>query len=199
MAKLYFRYGAMNAGKSAILLQVAHNYEEKNLKVLLIKSAVDTKGENKIISRIGISRNVDILLDRQESLCESQYLKQIKLANCILVDEAQFLTSKQVWELWHITKELDIPVICYGLRTNFKSELFEGSKRLMELSDELEEMATICSCGKKARFNARVINNVYVRSGEEVEIDNTHNIKYDSLCAECYIKKVEKLNLFKNK
>ena len=107
-----------------------------------------------------------------------------------MVDESQFLSEKQVEELWLITKKCDIPVICYGIKTNFQSKLFEGSKRLLELSDELEELATICSCGQKARFNARIINGKYVTVGDNIEIDNNEKIKYESLCGICYIKKV---------
>ena len=190
MSKLYFRYGAMNAGKSAALLQTAYNYKEKNKKVILIKPKLDTKGGNKITSRIGISSDVDILLGFGESLNKPKYKKIIKNSDCILVDESQFLSEKQVEELWLITKKCDIPVICYGIKTNFQSKLFEGSKRLLELSDELEELATICSCGQKARFNARIINGKYVTVGDNIEIDNNEKIKYESLCGNCYIKKV---------
>lgn len=147
MAKLYFRYAAMNAGKTTGLLQVAHNYEENGMKVILLKSEIDTKGDRRLVSRLGISRTVDILLNENDSVFT--YIDEIKRANCILVDEAQFLKVKQVDELWYISKVLDIPVICYGLRTDFKSNMFEGSKRLLEVSDELEELVTICSCGKK--------------------------------------------------
>lgn len=192
MSKLYFRYGAMNAGKSAGLLQVAHNYKEKNKKVILVKSKTDTKGDNKIVSRIGIPMIADILLDINDSFFSTKNHNLIKDADCILVDESQFLTKKQIDELWYITKKLNIPVICYGIKTNFQSNLFDGSKRLLELSDEIEELPTICACGGKARFNARIVNNVYVYDGESIEIDNQENIKYESLCGKCYIEKVLK-------
>lgn len=192
MAKLYFRYGAMNAGKSAILLQVAHNYKEKNKKCIIIKPKIDTKGENKIVSRIGLSSPVDILLGIDESLFNIQNQQIIKDSNCIIVDEAQFLSTKQVDDLWIITKQFDIPVICYGLRTNFKSNFFIGSKRLMEVADEIEELVTICECGKKARFNARIINGEYINDGESIVIDDNDSVKYESLCGKCFVQKVLK-------
>lgn len=192
MSKLYYRYGAMNAGKSTALLQVAHNYQEKGMNVVLIKSKIDTKGANKIISRIGIEAKVDILLDINDTLFREENLELIKKAKCILVDESQFLKEQQIEELWYITKQLDIPVICFGIRTDFLGKLFEGSKRLMELADEMEELPTICACGDKARFNARIVGNNYVTSGSTIEIDNNSNIQYESLCGKCYIKKVLK-------
>lgn len=192
MAKLYFRYGAMNAGKSTALLQVAHNYQEKAMNIVLIKPKIDTKGGDKIISRIGISAKVNILIDFSDTLFRKENLELIKKAKCILVDESQFLKEQQIEELWYITKKLDIPVICFGIRTDFLGKLFEGSKRLMELADEMEELPTICVCGDKARFNARKLNNNYVTSGSSIEIDDNSSIQYESLCGKCYITKVLK-------
>ena len=187
MSKLYFRYGAMNCGKSSALMQVAHNYEENDKKVIVIKSSIDTKADNKLSSRIGLEREVDILLDEKESL--EKYYDQWENISCILVDEAQFLTKKQVEELWIASKLYDIPVICYGLKTDFKSNLFEGSKRLLELADEIEELVTICSCGNRAKFNIRYINNKYTEEGEEVLIDgSTPNVEYKPTCGKCYMK-----------
>ena len=160
MAKLYFRFGAMNCGKTTALLQVAHNYEEKGMNILLIKPKIDKKGDNKIVSRLGIDRKVDILVDTDESLKNILKLDNI---SCILVDEVQFMSKAQIKELWIIAKTKDIPVICYGLKTNFKGKLFEGSKAVIELADELEELITICKCGKRAKFNARVVNGKFVR------------------------------------
>ena len=184
MSKLYFRYGAMNCGKTTSLLQVAHNYEEKGMKVLIIKSSIDKKGNKKIVSRLGIERDVDILLKPNEKL-------SIKLSNidCILVDEVQFMKSKQITDLWIMSKLNDIPVICYGLKTNFKGKLFEGSKTLLELADELEELYTICRCGKKAKFNARIENGKFIKEGNEVAIDNI-DANYEPLCGKCYIENV---------
>lgn len=189
MAKLYFRYGAMNSGKSSILMQVAHNYEENNMKVLVIKSVIDTKASNKLSSRIGLEREVDILLGKDESLVS--YYKNINgIVNCILVDEAQFMNENQIEELWYISKMFDIPVICYGLRTDFKSNLFPGAKRLMELADTIEENSTICECGKKAKFNARFDNGEFTLDGESVVIDGAFkDTVYKPMCGKCYLKK----------
>lgn len=187
MAKLYFRYGAMGAGKSTMLMQVAHNYEEKGLNVLVVKSVVDTKGEDRLVSRMGIERKVDVLLKNSDILSKVTNFDNI---SCILVDEAQFLNKKQVEDLWYISKKFDIPVICYGLKVNFKGEFFTGSKRLMELSDTFDELITICKCGKKARFNARKVNGIYTLIGDDVVIDGTKNIGYEALCGKCYLEKV---------
>lgn len=187
MAKLYFRYGAMNCGKTTVLLQVAHNYEEKGLNVIVVKPSVDKKGGDNLVSRLGIERKVDILLKPNEKLKNLINLEDI---NCILVDEAQFLEEEQVKELWMITKLYGIPVICYGLRTTFRGNFFVGSKTLMELSDELEELVTICRCGKKAKFNVRKVNGKIVSDGEDVAIDGFDNVTYESMCGKCYINKV---------
>ena len=191
MAKLYFRYGAMNCGKTTVLLQVAHNYEEKGLKVIVIKPSVDKKGGKNIVSRLGIEREVDVLLNPEDKINELINLNDL---NCILVDEAQFLQPKQVKELWMIAKLYDVPVICYGLRTTFKGEFFIGSKPLMELADELEELVTIYECGKKAKCNVRKVNGKIVSDGEEVAIDGFDNVTYESMCGKCYIKKVLGIN-----
>lgn len=196
MSKLYFRYGAMNCGKTTALLQVAHNYEEKNLKVIIVKSKVDTKGEDKIVSRLGVERKVDVILNQDEILTLKYDLSDI---SCILVDEAQFLNNKQIEDLWKITKLKNIPVICYGLKVDFTSHLFEGSKRLIELADVLEELITICSCGKRAKFNARKINNKYTLTGKEVMIDTVDDCTYEPLCGKCYIEKVLKEDKYENK
>ena len=191
MANLEFRYGPMNSGKSMAVLQMAHNYEENNKKVILVKSVVDTKGGDYLVSRIGPKRKVQIKLLKSETLLNDKYKSYIEDANAILVDEAQFLTKKQVDDLWYIAKNMDIAVICFGLKTNFKSEMFEGSKRLFELSDKFKELETICSCGTKARFNARKINGKYVFDGDECIIDGEDNkIEYVPLCGRCYLNKV---------
>lgn len=189
MSKLYFRFGAMNCGKTTALLQVAHNYEEKGMNVIVIKSEVDKKGDKNIVSRLGVEREVDLLVAPNEKILDNIKLDNI---NCILVDEVQFMPKEQVKELWMITKLKNIPVICYGLKTNFKGELFEGTKAILELADELEELATICKCGKKAKFNARLINNKYVYDGDEVAIDGI-DAKYEPLCGKCYLNKVLKI------
>lgn len=195
MSKLYFRYGAMNCGKSTTLMQVAHNYEERDMKVKVIKPSVDTKGQSKITSRLGISREVDYLIKKDDTLKE--YLKKISKENvsCVLVDEAQFLGKEQVDELLLFTKKYDVPVICYGLRSDFKTCLFPGSMRLFEVADVIEELITICRCGKRAKFNGRKVNNEFVVSGDQVAIDNENNVTYESLCGKCYMEKVLNIKL----
>lgn len=191
MAKFHFRYGAMNAGKSTILLQTAYNYEEKGKKVILLKPSVDTKGDEKIVSRIGLERKVDYLIGDNDSII-SKLGDNISSFSCILVDEAQFLKRKQVDELFYISKIIDIPVIAFGLRTDFKSNGFEGSIRLLELADALEEMPTICRCGKKARFNARKVDGKFTFDGDSIVIDDNSAVEYESLCGTCYIEEQEK-------
>jgi len=190
MSKLYFRYGAMNCGKSLALLQVAHNYEEKGMKVLVIKSSIDKKADDRVSTRLGIERKVDILINEKESILKHINFEKI---SCILVDEAQFLTPNQVKELWLITKLKNIPVICYGLKTTFQGTLFTGSKPLLELADIIEELITVCSCGQKAKFNARILKGKYVKEGNEVAIDGI-DASYEPLCPNCYIEKVLGIN-----
>lgn len=187
MSKLYFRYGAMNSGKTTALLQVAHNYEEKGMRVLLMKPAIDTKGDNLIVSRLGISRPVDVLLTKEDTIIK--YLPDIDIPlGAIIIDEAQFLTPEQVNELYFITKALNIPILCYGLRCDFQMKGFPGSTRLLEIADSLEELKTICSCGKKATQNLRLVNNKPIFEGEQISIDNQDEVKYDSVCGDCYLK-----------
>ena len=188
MAKLFFRFGAMNCGKSTALMQVAHNYNENQKKVIIIKSSIDTKADDRISSRIGLERKVDILLEPDDTL-EPDHDKWNQDISCILVDEAQFLKERQVEELWMISKMYDIPVICYGLKTDFQSHLFEGSKRLIELADELDELTTICECGHKAKYNARFVDNQFTLEGEEILIDGSFkNVEYRPMCGKCYLK-----------
>jgi thymidine kinase len=189
MSKLYFRYGAMNCGKTTLLLQVAHNYEERGMKVIILKPKVDTKGRGNIITRIGLKRKVDHLVDVHENLGE--YLNSLpKDIVCILVDEVQFITRDQIDELFMFTKLKDIPVICYGLRSDFKTMAFPGSLRLFEIADVMEELYTICRCGKRAKFNARKINGEFTSSGDQVAIDGENEVEYESLCGKCYLEKV---------
>ena len=192
MAKVYFKYGAMNCGKTTALLQTAYNFEEKGKSVAIIKSSIDKKGDNNIVSRIGLKRKVDYLIEPDMIIKNTINFKNL---DCILVDEAQFLTRDQVVELWIIANLYDIPVIGYGLKTNFQGELFEGSKAFIELSDDLEELSTLCECGKKARFNARLINGEYVIDGDVVAIDGI-DAEYNPLCGKCFIDKVLKLKKY---
>ena len=192
MAKMYFRFGAMNCGKTTALLQVAHNYEEQGMNIIVIKSSIDKKGDRNIVSRLGIEREVNLLIPPEERIGANINLENI---DCILVDEVQFMSPSQIKELWIISKMKDIPVICYGLKTNFKGQLFEGSKAVLEVADELEELSTICKCGNKARFNGRVVNGEFVSLGEEVAIDGIE-ASYEPLCGDCYIQKVLKIKKY---
>jgi len=190
MAKLYFRYGAMNSGKSTAVLQVAYNYEERGMHVLLVKPAIDTKGNDQIVSRLGSTRKVDILatpdLDLEKVV--SQWHKDVEPVGCIITDEAQFFTPEQIEQLMRVAVLHNIPVINYGIRTDFLTKLFPGSLRLMELAHSLEELKTICRCGKKAIFNGRKINGEFIFEGNQVAIDGQQSVEYESLCANCYLK-----------
>ena len=199
MAKLVYYYGAMNSGKSIALMKDAYNLEEKGYNTLLIKSTVDTKGDNMIVSRIGLAKKVNIYLKPTDSLLSDENLLKYEIVSLILVDEAQFLTEEQIEELWKITKILDIPVNCYGLRTDFTTRTFTGSKRLFELADYVEELKNICECMKLAKFNARKVNGKYVMEGESVVIDGEANVEYVPLCGKCYMEKVMGYNIQKLK
>lgn len=185
MSKLYFRYGAMGSGKSAALLQVAYNYNEKGMYVILMKPQIDTKAENKISSRIGIEREVDILIPRDSGIIE--LIPDTRKPHAIIVDESQFLTSDQVDELYFISKIYDIPVLCYGLRCDFQMKGFEGSTRLLEIADDIEEMKTICKCGNKATQNIRLVNGEPIFEGEQIIIDDHTKVEYEGVCGNCYL------------
>ncbi|WP_035294031.1 thymidine kinase [Clostridium sp. KNHs214] len=190
MSKLYFRYGAMNCGKSTNLLQVAHNYEERGMNIIIVKPKTDTKGGENIVSRLGITRKVDMLVGRDEDvykLVEFWNKKNGKI-HCILVDEVQFLKKEQIDQLFNIAVKMDIPTICYGLRTDFLMNGFEGSERLLLIAHSIEELKTICACGKKALVNGRKINGKFVFEGKQVAIDKEDSVEYESLCPKCYIK-----------
>jgi thymidine kinase len=194
MGKLYFRHGAMNSGKSTALLQVAFNYEERGQKVLLVKPAVDTKGDTKVVSRLGMVRDVDFLILPNENLRAkfNEYLKATNSAiDCLLLDEAQFLTAEQVDQAMEIAVLDGVPVLAYGIRTDFLTNGFPGSIRLLEIAHSLEELKTICRCGKKAMFNARLKNGEFVFDGDQVAIDGDE-VTYESLCPNCYFQKIGK-------
>ena len=193
MSKLYFRYGAMNSGKSTALLQAAFNYEERGQQVLLAKPEIDTKGESTIISRLGLTRPVDFTVAPEEDLYakflgeSARVLEQTGLpVSCLLVDEAQFLTEAQVDDLLRIAIVEGVPVLAYGIRTDFQTVAFPGSRRLLEISHSLEELKTICRCGRKAVFNARKIGDRYIFDGDQVAIDGV-DVTYESLCGACYL------------
>lgn len=200
MAKLYFRYGAMNSGKSTALLQAAFNYEERGHNVLLAKPAVDTKGDDQVVSRLGMTRTVDFTIDEGTDvyLAFQQHRThtlsiQGRDVSALLVDEAQFLTEAQADDLLRIALLEDIPVLAYGIRTDFQTVAFPGSRRLLEIAHSIEELKTICRCGRKAIFNARVVNGSYVFDGAQVAIDEAGDaageasVTYEALCGLCYL------------
>ncbi len=196
MADLYFKYGTMNSGKSISLMCSAHNYEEVGYKVLVMKPKIDTKGNDKLQSRVNIERKVDILIEENASILPIIREKLTNKLSCIFVDEAQFLNTRQIDELFFITKSLDIPVICYGLRNNFKMEGFDGSTRLLLIADRLEELTTLCECRSLARFVGRKVDGKFVKEGNTVEIDGSKgNMEYIPMCGKCYLKKVKNLQL----
>ena len=190
MAKLYFRYGTMGCGKTMQLLQTAFNYEERGMKVCVIKPKTDTKNGTKLLTRIGPERETDLCFRKEVNLYEviSQAFPKV---NCILVDEAQFLTPKQADELMEITVKLDIPVIAYGLRLNFRQDDkgFEGATRLLQIAQDIEELKTICECGRKATVNTRMLNGKIVTEGPDILIDDgTTEIEYRAFCQNCFEK-----------
>lgn len=195
MAKLHFKYATMNSGKSIDLLRTVYNYEENGFKVLVLKPEIDTKAGSSIETRIGLRRKVDTLIKPKDSLLKT--LKGKLNVNAIFIDEVQFLSKKQIDQLFIISKVKDIPIICYGLRNNFKMESFEGSNRLLEIADILEELPTLCSCGKIARYVGRKHNGVFQKTGTEIVIDGKENYQYVPLCAKCYLKKVKELDFKK--
>lgn len=198
MSKLYFRYGAMNSGKSTALLQAAFNYEERSQHVLLAKPAIDSKGDADIVSRLGVTRRVDFLIEPHQDLrklfaaqvAEFEASSGNKIA-CLLIDEAQFLTPEQVDQALEIAVLDSVPVLAYGIRTDFKTVAFPGSRRLLEIAHSLEELKTICRCGRKAMFNGRLVNGEFTFDGEQVAIDGDQ-VSYESLCATCYLTAAKK-------
>jgi len=189
VAKLYFRYGAMNSGKTTALMQAAHNYEERGMAVVIVKPSADSKGKERIVSRLGVDRAVDILLGSQDDA--TQVLEKAfarKPFHCVIIDEAQFLQPEQIEALFWYAVEKNIPVLAYGIRTDFQTNGFPGSTRLLELAHEIQELKTICRCGKKAMLNGRKLDGAFIFSGEQVAIDGEHNIEYESLCPSCYRK-----------
>ncbi len=195
MAKLYFRYSAMNAGKSTMAMQVAHNYEEQKGTVQVWKPLIDTKGNNKLVSRIGIERKVDYLLSKESSPIKiiKEELKVVESLDAIIVDEAQFLSEEQINELYYISKKFNISVLCFGLRCDFTMKPFPGSARLLAIADSIEELKTLCECKKrKATQNLRLINGIPTFEGDQVAIDGKENITYKSVCGNCYINYYEK-------
>lgn len=186
MAKLYFKYGVMGSSKTAQALITKFNYEERGMKVWLIKPQIDNRdGDNLIKSRAGLSAPAYILPEF-EDVYES-YLKLSDPVDVIIVDEAQFLTEEQVNQLSMVVIDYNMPVLCFGLRADFRTKMFPGSKRLMEIADSITEIKTICSCGRKATVNVRLDGNgKIVTEGEQILIGG--NDTYTAMCYQCYIK-----------
>ena len=177
MAKIYFNYSAMNAGKSTTLLQSAHNYEERGMRVLVFTPKLDNRdGVGMVSSRIGLTRQATVFSKEDDLYDQVQSVQSSDKIHCILIDEAQFLTPLQVLQISRVTDQLDIPVLCYGIRTDFQGEPFEGSKYLLAWADELIEIKTICRSGKKATMNARLDSEgKRVWAGDQIDI-GTHYV-----------------------
>lgn len=199
MAKLHFKYGAMNCGKSDLLIKTAYNYTERGLQVLTVKPGEDTKGGTFLTSRGGYTREVDILAHAaSESRLETDVQQSIHewmgergvLLNCILTDESQFFSPSQIDQLYRLASHDNISVIAYGLKTNVYRRLFAGSQRLLELADNIEKIPTMCRCGSQAEFNARYIDGVfdYQETGVARTIieGSTESVVYTSYCGRCY-------------
>ncbi len=182
MAKLYFRHGTMGSAKTLNLLAVAHSYQAQGKGVLILKPKLDTRfGAESVKSRSGLEKQADFLVERDTRIPA----KSLKDIYCILVDEAQFLESDFVDYLQSLARDCDIPVICYGLRTDFKTHLFEGSKRLLELADAIEEIKSTCQyCNRKAVFNMRLIDGVATKEGAQVQLGAEES--YLPVCSGCY-------------
>lgn len=196
VAKLYFRYGTMNSGKTAGLLMAAHNFEESEQKVLIMKPALDSKAGGALSTRLGIEREADHLAGPTDDLyaITKDWVESMngQTIGGVLVDEAQFLTPEQVDQLLRVALELDVPVLSYGLRTDFLTHVFPGSARLLETAHTLEELKTMCGagCRRKANFNSRKVDGQFVLHGEQVSIDNQANIEYVALCGQCFLELV---------
>ena len=192
MAKLYFKYGAMKSGKTTDIIKTYYNYKEKGMNVLIMKPGDDKKAGSNIQSRSGAELNADYVVPSNIDVYQLITYHLIdNNVDVIIVDEAQFLTPKQVDELSEVVDQFDIPVLCYGLRADAFSNMFPGSQRLFEISDKIEELKAICKCGKKATFNLR-LNKIDgelipVFEGEQVSIDGI-DAEYDSVCRPCYKK-----------
>ena len=191
MAKLYFKYGTVGSAKTLHLLTVAHNYTLQNKKAFLLKPAIDTRfGKDIIRSRAGLEKRADLVLKNGFGLLDYDFQNP----DSILVDEAQFFTKEQVEDLRLVSLEKDIPIICYGLRCDFRSYLFEGSKRLMELADSVEEIKSTCFyCHKKASCNLKYLNGKAVADGPSIELGADE--KYHPACYSCYRKQIQEAKI----
>ena len=185
MAQLYYRYSTMNAGKTIELIKVAYNYEERGKKVLVLTPSIDDRyGIGKIASRIGLSRDA-LLVGENTNILELFIEEEQKgKIDCVLVDECQFLKRHHIEELAEIVDSLDVPVLAYGLKNDFRNDLFEGSYYMLVYADKIEEIKTICWCGRKATMVARVIDGKFVKTGDQIKIGG--NDMYVSLCRKHY-------------
>jgi len=163
---------------------------EQGMQVLIIKPATDSKGGNKVVSRLGVSKQVDLMIRIDDNLFEKiqEWQEKNGPLDCLLVDEVQFFLKSHIDQLFEVAVKLNVPTICYGLRTDFKMNGFEGSERLLLLAHSIEELKTICTCGKKAMLNGRKIYGRFVFEGEQIAIDQENNVEYQSLCPRCYYK-----------
>ena len=182
MAKLYFQYSTMNAGKSTLLLQASHNYHERGMKTYLITAGFDKRaGNRKIGSRIGIASDADTFDDKENMFQKIELRLEKGPCSCVFIDEAQFLSEEQVWQLARVVDDLKVPVMCYGLRVDFQGKLFPGSAALLALADEMREIRTICHCGKKATMVIRQDEKGNaIKDGVQIQIGG--NETYISLC-----------------
>ena len=187
MAKLYFKYGAMGSSKTAQALITKYNYEENGLKVWLIKPCADTRDGKQILrSRIGLEAEVEVIPPDMDILARFDETRRGS-CNVIIVDECQFLTERQIDELRSVVNDRNVPVMCFGLRTDFQTKLFPGSRRLMELADEIQEIKTMCDCGAKATVNARIdASGHIITQGAQVVLGG--NDSYIAMCHKCYIR-----------
>lgn len=189
MAKLFFTHAAMNVGKSTQLLQVAYNYNERGQNVLLFKPAFDTRTEGTIGSRIGINRECRCVHHNENMFTLIEKEGKLQKIDCVLIDEAQFLTETQIWQLSDVVDKLDVPVMCYGLRTDFLGNLFEGSRTLLAIADEIRQLSGICDCGRKSCMVARIDDDGRViKRGEQICIGAEQ--RYISFCRKCWKEKL---------
>ena len=196
MAKLYFKYGAMGSSKTAQALVTKYNYEERNMKVLFLKPSMDTRdGSDVVRSRIGLESKAVVLTPEEDAY--KLYAEQYRDCKAVIVDECQFLTPEQVDQLAQVTIDFDVAVLCFGLRTDFQTHFFPGSRRLMEIAESISEIKSVCDCGSKATFNARLDDNGdVVFEGDQVVLGG--NDRYHAMCRKCWLEKKKEQEARKN-
>ena len=195
MAKLYFKYGAMGSSKTAQALITKYNYEENDMRVWLIKPSADTRdGEQVLRSRIGLEATVEVMPPQMDIYERFKETRQGK-CDAVIADECQFLTEEQIDQLRAIVDDFDVPVMCFGLRTDFQTHLFSGSRRLMEIADAIQEIKTMCDCGAKATCNARVVDGYIVTEGAQVVLGG--NEAYIAMCHRCYVRGIRERRIIK--